>query len=220
MLGVQFDLNQYLDCCGDVMSEIDQSQVERLSSDLYEAWDERRFVFTCGNGGAGSTSGHFVEDLLKSTLDPSDFDNDDAKRMKVLSLSENTSSILAWANDEGFERIFVEQLKNFASPGDVLITMSGSGNSVNVLRAVEWANRRGLLTWSLTGYDGGELKGLTHQNLHIPIDDMGMAQSMHLLIFHWVLDDLHARINSSHINDVRPVLGPGRHRQLAQLPRR
>ena len=184
-------------------SRLNLDEVHCLSDDLFAAWQESRIVFVSGNGGAGSTAGHFAEDLLKSTLDPFDFLNDNARRMKVMSLSENTSTILAWANDEGFERIFVEQLKNFASPGDVLIAMSGSGNSKNVLQAVEWANRHDLITWGLTGYDGGELRSLAQRNLHIPVDDMGMAQSMHLLVFHWILDDLHARINSKgrYLND-------------------
>lgn len=185
----------YLEECRNVTARLNPEEIHGLSDDLYAAWQEHRFVFVCGNGGAGSTAGHFAEDLLKSTLDPADFLNDRARRMKVMSLSENTSAILAWANDEGFERIFVEQLKNFASPGDILIAMSGSGNSKNVLQVVEWANRHELITWGLTGYDGGELRSLAQRNLHIPVDDMGMAQSMHLLVFHWILDDLHARIN-------------------------
>lgn len=196
MIGIELDLAQYLARCADVLTQIAPTDVEALSGDLFDAWQAGRFVFVCGNGGAGSTASHFAEDLLKSTLDRSDFENPDARRMKVLSLAENTASILAWANDEGFDRIFVEQLKNFASPGDVLIAMSGSGNSPNILHAVEWANHRGLTTWGLTGYDGGELRELAKKNLHIPIDDMGMTQSMHLLVFHWLLDDLHARINS------------------------
>lgn len=195
MLGVKQSLSEYLGTAAEVLKALDQNEIQSLSDDLLAAWQKERFVFACGNGGAGSTAGHFAEDLLKSTLDRSDFDNGSARRMKVMSLSENTSSILAWANDEGFERIFAEQLKNFASDGDMLIAMSGSGNSPNVLTAVDWANSNGLLTWSLTGYDGGELRSLSQKNLHIPIDDMGMAQSMHLLVFHWVLDDLHARIN-------------------------
>ncbi|MEZ6129131.1 MAG: SIS domain-containing protein [Planctomycetaceae bacterium] len=195
MLGVEQSFDEYLLTCRSVMDQIDQSQVVLFADHLFEAWETGRFVFVCGNGGAGSTAGHFAEDLLKSTLDPQEFLNDDARRFKVLSLSENTSSILAWANDEGFERIFVEQLKNFASPGDMLVSMSGSGNSRNVLAAVEWANRIGLKTWGLTGYDGGELGLACHHHLHIPINDMGIAQSLHLMLFHWVLDDLHARIN-------------------------
>lgn len=203
MLGIQLSLADYLEECRRVTIRLNPEEVHRLSDDLYTAWQKSRFVFVCGNGGAGSTAGHFAEDLLKSTLDSADFLNDNTKRMKVMSLSENTSTILAWANDEGFERIFVEQLKNFASPGDVLIAMSGSGNSKNVLQAVEWANRHDLITWGLTGYDGGELRSLAQRNLHIPVDDMGMAQSMHLLVFHWILDDLHARINSKgrYLND-------------------
>lgn len=188
-------LNDYLSLCQSVVDQIDRSEIEGLSDDLFRSWEQGRFVFVCGNGGAGSTAGHFAEDLNKSTLDRRDFENDQAKRMKVLSLSEHTSSLLAWANDEGFDRIFVEQLKNFASPGDLLIAMSGSGNSPNILKAVEWANQKGLVTWGLTGYGGGALRTLAQRSLHIPVDDMGIAQSMHLLVFHWILDDLHARIN-------------------------
>ena len=196
MLGIRLSLPEYFEECCRVIRNLNPPDVQDLSGDLFDAWNEGKFVFVCGNGGAGSTAGHFAEDLLKSTLDPADFQNDDAKRLKVMSLSENTSAILAWANDEGFERIFVEQLKNFAAPGDVLIAMSGSGNSKNILQAVEWGNRHQLVTWGLTGYDGGELRTLASRNLHIPIDDMGMAQSMHLLVFHWILDDLHSRINN------------------------
>jgi len=195
MLGVDVSLDDYLQTCTSVIHKIDRDQVRLLGHQLFHAWENGRFVFVCGNGGAGSTAGHFAEDLLKSTLDRDKYLNDDAKRFKVMSLSENTSSILAWANDEGFERIFVEQLKNFASPGDVFVAMSGSGNSRNVLLALEWANDHGLSTWGLTGFDGGELGQLAQQHLHIPIDDMGIAQSMHLLVFHWILDDLHGRIN-------------------------
>ena len=116
-------------------------------------------------------------------------------RLKVLSLTDNTPYILAWGNDEGFERIFVEQLKNFASPGDMLISISGSGNSPNVLRAVEWANSHQLTTWGVTGFDGGQLQQLANHNLHVDSDDMGLVESVHLVAFHWVLDDVYARIN-------------------------
>lgn len=127
MLGVSLNVHEYLLRCQSVLDQLDRSEIERLSEELIRAWERGRFVFVCGNGGAGSTAGHFAEDLNKSTLDRRDFENDQAKRMKVLSLSEHTSSLVAWANDEGFERVFVEQLKNFASPGDLLIAMSGSG---------------------------------------------------------------------------------------------
>ena len=195
MLGTTLSPQQYLERCAKEFERLDLEQPRRLAEDIYRAYLDGRFVFICGNGGSGSNSSHLCEDLGKSTLDPADFTNDSVKRLKVLSLTDNTPYILAWANDEGFDRVFVEQLKNFASPRDVLIAISGSGNSDNVLNAVEWANRKGLWTWGITGFSGGKLREIAHDNLHVPLSDMGMVESMHLLLFHWVLDDVHARIN-------------------------
>lgn len=195
MLGAELTPVDYLKRCSDEFDKLDLTQSEQLSDAIYRAWDEGRFVFICGNGGSGSNSSHFCEDLGKSTLDPKDFTNDDMKRLKVLSLTDNTPYILAWGNDEGFDRVFVEQLKNLASPGDVLIAISGSGNSPNILNAIEWANKHNLETWGITGYDGGKLKSLGTRNLHVPLDDMGMVESIHLLLFHWILNDVYGRIN-------------------------
>src|SRR5205814_2141242 len=145
--------------------------LSRLANAIYHCYERGRTVFLCGNGGSGSNASHFCEDLGKGTLRREDFDNDAKKRLRVLSLTDNTPYILAWGNDEGFERVFVEQLKNLAAPGDLLIAISGSGNSPNILRAVEWANRHGLRTFGCTGFDGGKLRQLAHQGLHVPLDD-------------------------------------------------
>jgi D-sedoheptulose 7-phosphate isomerase len=195
MLGAELTPLQYLQRCSEEFSKLDLSQTEQLAEEIHQAYEQERFVFICGNGGSGSNSSHLCEDLGKSTLEPKDFTNDSVKRLKVLSLTDNTPYILAWGNDEGFDRIFVEQLKNFASPNDVLIAISGSGNSENILNAVEWGNKQGLRTWGITGYSGGKLQQLAHNNLHVPLDDMGMVESIHLLLFHWVLNDVYARIN-------------------------
>lgn len=195
MLGTELTVTEYLARCAQELQQLDPQEIERLSDDIYTAYQNGNFVFICGNGGSGSNSSHFCEDLGKSTLDPQDFTNDEVKRLKVLSLTDNTPYILAWGNDEGFDRIFVEQLKNLASPGDVLIAISGSGNSPNVLNAVEWANRSSLKTWGVTGYTGGKLRDMAHSTFHVPLDDMGMVESLHLVAFHWVLNDIHARIN-------------------------
>ncbi len=195
MLGIRLTLAEYLDRCADVFKQLDLSQAEQLSQDIYDAYEQGRFVYICGNGGSGANASHLCEDLGKSTLDPKDFTNDEVKRLKVLSLTDNTPYILAWGNDEGFDRIFLEQLKNFAQPKDVLIAISGSGNSPNVLNAVEWANRHDLITWGVTGYSGGKLRTLAQKSLHVPLDDMGLVESIHLVLFHWILNDVHARIN-------------------------
>lgn len=195
MLGTELNPREYLNRCADEFEKLDVNQITGLADDIYKAYEDGKFVFICGNGGSGSNSSHFCEDLGKSTLRREDFTREGIKRLKVLSLTDNTPYILAWGNDEGFDRVFVEQLKNFASPGDVLIAISGSGNSPNILNAVEWGNTHGLTTWGITGYGGGKLKSLGQKNLHVPLDDMGMVESIHLVAFHWILNDIHGRIN-------------------------
>jgi D-sedoheptulose 7-phosphate isomerase len=119
------------------------------------------------------------------------------KRLRVLSLTDNVAWIMAVANDLSYEGIFLEQLKNLASPGDLLLAISGSGNSPNVLRAVEWANAHGLTTVGITGFSGGQLRPLAHHGLHVDVDDMGLVESLHLTVFHWVIDDLNRRFAES-----------------------
>jgi D-sedoheptulose 7-phosphate isomerase len=195
MLGAHLTPRDYLARCSAEFEKLDLQQVQKLSDDIFAAYETGRFVFICGNGGSGSNSSHFCEDLGKSTLRREDFTREGVKRLKVLSLTDNTPYILAWGNDEGFDRVFVEQLKNFASPGDLLIAISGSGNSPNILNAVEWANQHQVKSWGITGYDGGKLKRINQANLHVPLDDMGMVESIHLILFHWILNDIHGRIN-------------------------
>ena len=194
MLGTTLDVRPFLERVGQELLRIDPAEVRALADAVHDCYARGRFVFIIGNGGSGSNASHFCEDLGKGTLRRQDFDDDGKKRLRVISLTDNTPYILAWGNDEGFERVFVEQLKNLASPGDLLIAISGSGNSPNVLRAVEWANRHGLVTFGCTGFSGGKLRTLAQQGLHVPLDDMGIVESIHLTAFHWVVDNLHARI--------------------------
>jgi D-sedoheptulose 7-phosphate isomerase len=197
MLGIKLDVSSFLNRVGQELSRIDPVEVRALADAIFDCYQHGRTVFVCGNGGSGSNASHFCEDLGKGTLRREDFDNDKKKRLRIISLTDNTPYILAWANDEGFDRIFVEQLKNLAHPGDLLIAISGSGNSPNVLRAVEWANRSDLRTFGCTGFSGGKLRTLAQKNLHVPLDDMGIVESIHLTAFHWIVDNLHARISIS-----------------------
>jgi D-sedoheptulose 7-phosphate isomerase len=194
MLGVKLDAGAFLHRVGQELAKVDPTEVRTLADLIFECYQRRQFVFVIGNGGSGSNASHFCEDMGKCTLRREDFDNDAKLRLRILSLTDNTPYILAWANDEGFERVFVEQLKNLASEGDLLIAISGSGNSPNILRAVEWANRHGLRTFGCTGYNGGKLRALAHKGMHVPLDDMGIVESIHLTAFHWVVGDLHRRI--------------------------
>jgi D-sedoheptulose 7-phosphate isomerase len=191
MLGAIVGAKEYFDRVCREIQRLDLRQLEQISGLIEQAYHDGRFVFIIGNGGSGANASHLCEDLAKCTL--RDFENQ--KRLKVLSLTDNTAGIMAWANDEGYDRIFVEQLKNLASPGDLLLAISGSGNSPNVLKAVEWANRQGLTTVGLTGFQGGQLKHLAQHNLHVAINDMGVVESLHLVVFHWLIDDIYRRIS-------------------------
>jgi D-sedoheptulose 7-phosphate isomerase len=191
MLGATMGAKDYLERVCEEIRRIDPAELDGLSSLIEDAYESGRFVFICGNGGSGANASHLCEDLAKCTL--RDFEGQ--KRLKVLSLTDNTPAITAWGNDEGYDRIFVEQLKNFASPGDLLLAISGSGNSPNILRAVEWANKQGLVTVGITGFGGGKLKAMARHALHMPVDDMGIAESLHQVAFHWIIDDLYRRIS-------------------------
>jgi D-sedoheptulose 7-phosphate isomerase len=195
MLGATLNPRQFLDRVAAELGRIDPAQVQKLADLVHERYLAGRFVFIIGNGGSGSNASHLCEDLGKGTIKRELFNDDRVKRLKVLSLTDNTPYILAWGNDEGFDRVFLEQLKNLASPGDLLIAISGSGNSPNILKAVEWANTHGLTTYGCTGFGGGKLKTLGHHNFHVPLDDMGIVESIHLTAFHWVIDDLYRRIS-------------------------
>jgi len=125
MLGTTLDVSPFLERVGQELLRLDPTEVQALADAVYDCYERGRFVFVIGNGGSGSNASHFCEDLGKGTLRREDFDNDGKKRLRVLSLTDNTPYILAWGNDEGFERVFVEQLKNLASPGDLLVAISG-----------------------------------------------------------------------------------------------
>ena len=195
MLGASLDTSGYLQRLDAELKRIDQAAMRRWADLTYQAWQNDRFVFIFGNGGSGTTATHMSEDLGKSTLRNKDLRDESKKRLKVLSLTDNLGWIMAVGNDVAYDQIFVQQLMNYGGKGDLVIAISGSGNSPNVLNAVDWANRHGLVTFGLTGYRGGKLKAMQQDGLHVALDDMGMVESIHLCLFHWVLNDVYARIN-------------------------
>jgi hypothetical protein len=119
MLGTSLTLSQYLARTSAEFAGIEMSAVERLAAEIHSAYEEGRFVFLCGNGGSGANASHICEDLAKSTLERADYSDPARKRLKIVSLTDNAAAILAWGNDEGFETVFVEQLKNLASADDM-----------------------------------------------------------------------------------------------------
>lgn len=183
------NLKQYCEAFDSAMADVDVAAVERLMAAVEDAYRAGRLVFIVGNGGSGANASHLCEDLGKGTL--SDFENQ--KRLRVISLTDNTPYILAWGNDTSFDRVFSEQLKNLASPGDLLIAISGSGNSPNILKAVECANTLGMKTFGVSGYDGGKLLKLAQDNLHVANNNMGIVEAVHGVVFHYLTEELMRR---------------------------
>jgi len=162
------------------IESIDLAQVDAAIQVLAQARDERRHIFTCGNGGSASTASHFATDIVKGAS----FGRTD--RFRIMALTDSLSTMTAYSNDVSYECVFVEQLKNFAEPGDVLIAVSGSGNSPNVLRAVEYANSIGCRTIGLSGRDGGRLGKIAQLNLQVKHPHMGRIEDGHMIILHMI----------------------------------
>ena len=159
---------------------IDLGQVEQAIQWFAEARAAGRQIFVCGNGGSAATASHFVTDMLKGAS------YNRPVRFRILALTESMSTVTAYANDVSFECVFVEQLKNFAQPGDLVMGISGSGNSPNVLRAMEYANSIGCRTLALTGRDGGKLGPLAQLEIRVAEPHMGRIEDAHLIVCHMI----------------------------------
>lgn len=162
------------------IESIDLAGVERAIEWFREARGGGRRIFVCGNGGSASTASHFACDVLKGAS----YNRD--RRFRIMALTDSLPTITAYANDVSYECVFVEQLRNFAEPGDLVMAISGSGNSANVLRAVEYANSIGCRTIGLTGRDGGKLAGISQLNIHVPVAHMGRIEDGHLIVCHMI----------------------------------
>ncbi len=154
------------------------SKAQTIVTALVKARDAGRRVYICGNGGSASTSSHMASDLNKGAS------RKDAARFKAVALTDNIPAMLAWANDASYDDIFVEQLKNHLERGDIVIGISGSGNSPNVLKALHYANDEGAVTIGLTGLDGGKLAQLAKIVYVVPNQTMQQIEDVHLLIEH------------------------------------
>lgn len=162
------------------LETIDLSRVEQAIEWFREARAAGRQIFVCGNGGSAATASHFVTDLLKGAS------YNRPARFRILALTDSLPTLSAYANDLSYECVFVEQLKNFAQPGDLVMGISGSGNSPNVLRAVEYGNAIGCRTLALTGRDGGALGPMAQLHIPVPVQHMGRIEDAHMVICHMV----------------------------------
>ena len=163
-----------------VLNAVDIPGVEQAIDTLARAREENRQIFVCGNGGSAATANHFACDMVKGAS------YGRRQRFRIMALSEQIATLTAYANDVGYEHVFAEQLKNFAKPGDVLMALSGSGNSPNVIHAVEYANSAGCYTIGLSGRDGGKLAPLVNLSFHVNEPHMGRIEDAHMVICHMI----------------------------------
>ncbi len=155
--------------------------MHRIVPALRAARDAGRMVFFLGNGGSSATAAHFVNDLSKLTIPAGA-----GRRFRCVALADDVPTLTAWANDTDYSRVFSEPLQNLAQPGDVVVAISGSGNSANVLRAVETARSLHLVTIGLTGIGGGRLKGMVDIPVVVPSSSMQHVEDVHHLLMHLV----------------------------------
>ncbi|MBV8552201.1 MAG: SIS domain-containing protein [Acidobacteriaceae bacterium] len=160
------------------LDTINLEAVGRAAELLAEAREQNRHIFVCGNGGSASTASHFVCDMVKGAS----FNRD--RRFRIMALTDSLPTITAYSNDVSYDCVFAEQLKNFAQPGDVFIAISGSGNSPNVLCAMEYANSIGCRTIALTGRDGGKLGPIAGLEIRVVEPHMGRIEDAHLIVCH------------------------------------
>jgi D-sedoheptulose 7-phosphate isomerase len=168
-----------------VLASTEWSGVAHLAQEMRKRWEAGRRVFFCGNGGSAGNAIHLVNDFLYGV----------AKRtgggMKVLALSANPAVITCLANDVGYENIFSEQLAVHGEKGDLLIVLSGSGNSPNIVKVLEQSKTMGIKSFAILGYSGGRSKSLADEAIHFSIDDMQISEDMQLIVGHMIMQWLY-----------------------------
>lgn len=191
----------YLEQVRGVLSSLDTAVISRMIEVLNEARLNGRTIFLMGNGGSAATASHWGNDLCKGASRPG------YPRLRAFALTDNVPLITAWANDTEYANVFVEQLANFVRPGDVVIGISGSGNSENVIRAIGYGREQGAMTIGLTGFDGGRLSGAAEVCLVVACDSMERVEDVHMVVTHVISTELRrlAEVNSApvSVNGVR-----------------
>jgi D-sedoheptulose 7-phosphate isomerase len=171
-------VRSYLGRLETTIKSIDPKQVSKVGELLTAAREEGRQVFLAGNGGSAALASHMATDIAKGCSRNRD------KRFRCISLTDNTPWITALSNDISYDDVFVEQIKNYANKGDLFIAISGSGNSKNILKALQWANQAGVVTVGISGFAGGKLKDMVNHHVHIKAEHMGLIEDGQQIVMH------------------------------------
>jgi len=181
---------QYFEELRRVMTGLSHDHIDQMADALVKAYESKRVVYTFGNGGSASLASHLACDLGKGTA----YCNG-GKRFRVLALTDNLITLTAWANDSSYEDIFSEQLRNFVQPHDVAFAISGSGNSKNVLNALQVAREAGATTLGISGFEGGQMKSLCDICVVVPSNNMQIIEDVHLATAHSIFRIVYTRMS-------------------------
>ena len=202
--GQPVTVTQYFQRLQSLIARIPCAEIDQIVAVLLRGFEEERTVFVFGNGGSASSASHMVSDMNKGVADPAR-----TRRMKVMSLTDNVPLLTACANDHGYETVFSEQLKNFVQPGDVAFAISCSGDSPNVLLALNTAREAGAFTVGLAGFAGGAMKDLCDVCAVIPSDNMQLIEDVHHAVLHSMFTALRERIRTGGLPSLTMAAGHG-----------
>lgn len=172
--------NVYFSRLKECIDNLDRNEVDEFINVMLQARDRGSHIYTMGNGGSAATASHFCCDFNKGMSYKQD------KKFRLICLNDNIPTMMAYANDVSYENVFVEQLKNFLREDDVVIGISGSGNSKNIINAIDWANKNGGITVGLTGFGGGKLKQIAKHSVNTNIEDMQITEDVHMMLCHMI----------------------------------
>jgi len=193
---------EYIQELHTVLDDLPTKDIAEVIEIIHEARFREKTIFVMGNGGSSSTASHFVCDLSKNTR------AENWPHFRVIGLTDNMASITAYANDEGYENVFSQQLVGLLRPGDIVLAISASGNSANILKAVELANSMSAYTIGMTGCGGGRLAHLARKNIHVPTDRIEQVEDIHLIIEHMIVSSVREAARPIPINnDLEIIVG-------------
>lgn len=181
MVDYKEQISDYFEKEKATLDAISKEDLNSLMNVLTQAREDGKHIFIMGNGGSAATASHYVCDFNKGISYGKE------KMFKFICLNDNVPTMMAYANDLSYADVFVGPLRNFMQEGDVVIGISGSGNSENVVRAIKYANENGGVSVGITGYSGGKVKQLSKYNVHVPVDDMQIAEDLHMVLDHCMM---------------------------------
>lgn len=181
MKNYQSQIKSYIESEVQVLRSLDIDDINNVMNELEKAYNEANMVYIFGNGGSAATASHYTNDFNKGISEYT------SKKFKFVCLNDNVATITAIANDLDYTQIFEFQLKGKLEKNDVVIGISGSGNSKNILRAIEYANKIGAKTIGISGFDGGQLKKICNISLNVPVNNMQISEDVHMIFDHLMM---------------------------------